>query len=74
MGPFASWIIRVENLMDTPDCPIIPHMSFCAEAHSLLKYTHDPCEQSFGLFQHPTLKEIFSLLTLCCAFLVQITC
>lgn len=44
MGPFASRIIRVENLMDTPDCPRMPCMSFCVEAHSLLKYTHDPCD------------------------------
>lgn len=41
MESFASWIIRVDNFMDRPDCPRIPHMSFCAEAHSPLKYTQN---------------------------------
>lgn len=45
MGPFASRIIRVENLMDRPDCPRMQHMSLCVEAHSPLKYTHGPCEK-----------------------------
>lgn len=54
MGPFASRIIRVENLMDRPDCPRMPHMSLCVEAHSPLKYTHGPCEKIFSLCQHAT--------------------
>lgn len=70
MGPFASQIIRVENLMDTPDCPRMPLKSFCVGAHSQLNYTHDPCKKLFGLCQHPP-KKILSLLT--CPYIVVCT-
>lgn len=43
-------------------------MSFCVEAHSLLKYTHGPCEKFFSLCYHSTLKEILSLFT--CSYFV----
>lgn len=72
MGPFACRIIRVENFMDRPDFPRMPHMSFCVEAHSLLNYTHGPCEKFFILCQHATLKKTLSPFTcLYFVFLLQ---